>query len=437
MNDIERGPTELEPPPDEWDEAHQQIKFNEQVATETRRLKIRDAARERLRAERAAAEGLPPFDAGLLADILARPPEPKHRAEGIIPADGGTLIVAQRKTGKTSLQLNLARSALLGEDFLGKFPVTPLTGRVAFLNFEVSGQTVAAWANDLSIPHDRMFLVNLRGRRNPLASPEDSTALAQKLREMETEMLIIDPFGRAFTGTNQNDPGEVGGFLADLDRFGRGAVGARDIVLAAHAGWNGERSRGSTALEDWADTIINVTRGEDGHRYLRAEGRDVLVAEDRISMNETTRLLTLDGAGSRRSAAEYSRREALIPLVLEVLHEHHPQFVSASQLDTAIAKMIKDGEADIRHSKGDAKNAAQMLERPDRGSLLVSKAGPRNSRLFGFAPGVNPDSLTSLTSPDLPAGKPNDLPNLPYREGGRDREDKTATPPQPNGDHAA
>ena len=111
---------------------------------------------------------LPPFDAGTLGEILARPKPPPSRIEDLVPWQASTLIPAQRKTGKTTFLLNLARSLLTGEDFLGRFGVRPVDGEVAILNYEVSGDQLARWADEVGIPHDRLFLVNLRGRSNPL-----------------------------------------------------------------------------------------------------------------------------------------------------------------------------------------------------------------------------------------------------------------------------
>ena len=141
--------------------------------------------------------------------------------------EASTLITAQRKTGKTTLLLNLARSLLTGEPFLGIFEVRPVEGLVALLNYEVSGDTISEWANEAGLDPDQFFIVNLRGRRNPLADLEDRGRLAELLRHRGTESLLTDPFGRAYTGQSQNDPGEVGNWLAELDRFTRGDVGAR------------------------------------------------------------------------------------------------------------------------------------------------------------------------------------------------------------------
>jgi AAA domain len=244
-----------------------------------------------------------------LAEILARPPEPAHRAKGLIPASAGALIVAQRKTGKTTLLLNYARCLIDGQPFLGQCDMTPAAGRVAFLNYEVSAAQLGRWADEAGVDPDRLYLVNLRGRRNPLSNPEDRGRLAADLRAHDAEVLIVDPFSRAYSGLSQNDPGEVGAWLSDLDLFARSEVGATDVVLAAHAGWVGERSRGSSALEDWADSVITIVRGkgddggDESERYLRAIGRDVEVDEDQLEFNPRTRTLRLSGAGSRKVAA--------------------------------------------------------------------------------------------------------------------------------------
>ena len=81
--------------------------FDMDVAREAHTLRVRQAAREQVAAEKAGDQ--PGFDAGTLAEVLDRPPEPSHRVEDLIPANSSTLVVAQRKTGKTTLTLNLAR----------------------------------------------------------------------------------------------------------------------------------------------------------------------------------------------------------------------------------------------------------------------------------------------------------------------------------------
>lgn len=172
--------------------------FAAAVDREAHVLRVRDAARNKVGLEKLGH--VPGFDAGTLAEVLARPADPAHRVEGLIPWASSTLVVAQRKTGKTTLMLNLARCLLSGEDFLQTFPVQPVTGTVAILNFEVTGAMLAGWAREVGVPEDRLLLVNLRGRRNPLRVPEDRQQLATLLRAHQVEALIVDPFGRAYAG---------------------------------------------------------------------------------------------------------------------------------------------------------------------------------------------------------------------------------------------
>jgi hypothetical protein len=131
----------------------------------------------------------------------------------------------------------------------------------------------------------------------PSATSKTGNASPQPLKARGIEAILCDPFGRAYTGQSQNDPGEVGAWLIGLDEFARAEVGARDVVLSAHAGWNGERARGASALEDWADSIITMTKDDSedgtGERYLRAIGRDVDLEEDRLDYDPRTRTLTL------------------------------------------------------------------------------------------------------------------------------------------------
>ncbi|MBD2760117.1 AAA family ATPase [Yimella sp. cx-573] len=388
---------------DARDDAYeQQLRHQREVSEAVRRLRVQAEAREAFRREQEpTAEA---FDAGYLGDILARPNQQAWRAEGLLPADGSTLIVAQRKTGKTTLTLGLARSLITGEDALGRFTVDPITGNVAILNYEVSGTTLAGWAHDLGIPTDRLILVNLRGRRNPLTHPEDAERLAAYLREHDTETLIVDPFGRAYNGQSQNDPGEVGAWLTNLDRIARTDIGARDLILTAHAGWNGERTRGSSALEDWADSIITLTRTDDrddDRRYLHALGRDVDIDEDQLEYRTDTRQLVLTGNGSRKQAKAESKTIDLALAVVRAVTANPG--INGTQLALALRN---DADAPS-FRKGDETKAVEYAR--DQGHIRTEYAGPGKPKLH------------YPTSPNLPQTLPGEplptSPTPPYKGG--------------------
>ena len=358
-------------PADPDAEVERALAYARAVQDEAYKIRVREDARVLVAAERAAQTPAPPFDAGTLGEVLARPAEPAYRVDQLIAANGSVLIVAARKTGKTTFKLNLTWSLLTGEPFLGRFAVRPIDGSVAFLNYEVSGGQLARWAADVGIDRDRLFLVNLRGRRNPLGNVEDRERLVDLLRSQNVSTLIVDPFGRAYTGASQNDSGEVGAWLAELDRFAAD-IGATETVLSAHAGWNGERTRGSSALEDWADSIVNLVRDpdDDSQRFLRAIGRDVEVEEDRLTFDPATRLLRLSGTGSRKVVAATRRIDELVDAVVEIVTRTPAANVAA------IRKALR--EAGLSFSTNDDSRAiAQAVER----GLLRVEPGPRGSKL--------------------------------------------------------
>jgi hypothetical protein len=346
--------------------------FDRKVAKEVERLRVHQAARTMLANERQG--GVQVFDADLLKDVLARPAEDPYRIDGLLPSDAAMLIVAQRKTGKTTLTLNLTRSLITGELFLAKFPVRPIDGRVGVLNYEVSGSQFGMWADQAGVPADRLFLVNLRGRRNPLTDQEDRGRLADLLREQEIEALIVDPFGRACGGTNQNDSGEVGSWLVDLDRFARSEVGALDLIVTAHAGWNGKRTRGSSALEDWADSVLMMTRDDkdEDTRYLRAFGRDVHLEEDRLEFDQPTRSLSLTGSGGQRENRQSGKVDDLVGLV--ATHVQQQPGSSVADLQRAMRDLKTAGALVISFQDHDVAVASRLAEK--QGLLRSVHEGP-------------------------------------------------------------
>lgn len=364
--------------PDEGDTdaggEHSAHAYESEVERELARLEVRDEARRRFDLRRAPAPE--PWDAGTLSEHLLKPPPPPARVDGLVPWEASTAIIAQRKAGKTTLELNLARSLITGEPFLGGLDVQPVEGKVALLNFEVSGAQIANWAARAGIPPDRLFIVNLRGAGNPFQRPGELARLAALLRGQEVESLIVDPFGRAFTGDNQNDAGQVQGWLLALDAFARRDVGALDVVLSVHAGWNGERTRGSSALEDWADSLVNLTRKEDessgsDDRFIRADGRDVELAEDQLVFDPSELRLSLSGYGSRKAASAARKVDDLVPGVVAIV-ERHPG-IKAGEIET---RLREDGFSLQRNTASRA--AHEAVER----GQVETRPGLRNAKLF-------------------------------------------------------
>jgi hypothetical protein len=134
----------------------------------------------------------------------------------------------------------LAHNPITGEAFLGESRVTPVTGQVAILNYEVFGPRLGRWARAAQIPDDRLLLVNLRGRRDPLAHPDGRKRLAEVGEDQQVESLIVDPFGHAHPAANRDSSErELGRIVAALDEAwavtltGVGGVGKTRLALQA------------------------------------------------------------------------------------------------------------------------------------------------------------------------------------------------------------
>jgi len=360
--------------------------FEDEVTRAANKLRVQNEARRRVAAETNPAQ---PFDAALLCDIVDDPV--RWLIEGLLPRNGRMTVVAIRKSGKTTWILTLTRALVRGEPFLGRFPVRAPVRRVAILNFEVSGAQLGRWALEIGIPGDRLLIINLRGKANPFANAEALRQLAALLRKYEIDVLIVDPFGRAFSGQDQNSAAEVGAWLAELDRLATEA-GCSEVILAVHAGWHGEKTRGSTALEDWPDTIAQIVRSKEDQnlRYFKAFGRDVDVEEDALVFDKTTRRLTLAGSGSRNAVKAERRADGLLAAVVAAVTKE-PGLTT-----TRLGALLR--EVGLGLQRGDAGGASRAAA---EAGLIVRVPGKRGS-IQHFLPGDEPD--LSRPIPTYPGG---------------------------------
>lgn len=312
-------------------------------------------------------------DEGTLREMLARPVMDKWRCAGLLPRGGNVTVVASAKTGKTTLIGNLCRSLLTGDLFLGVFDTTPLEPgkRVVVLNYEVSGRQFAEWMESMGVPQDDVYVINMRGARNLLGDGVGRSELVAKIKEVNGEVLIVDPFGRAFNGESANDPHEVGRWLNGLDEI-KLAADLSEVVLVVHTGWNTKRSRGASTLEDWPDAIITLEReggnvwdkdadddedDQTSRRVLRAEGRDVAVRRSVLDFDPETRLLTLHlgmPAVTPSAEAGLAATEArLRPLAEHIFHV-------VEGLPGATVTEIANNCEHMKRQKGDVNRAIRM-----------------------------------------------------------------------------
>ncbi len=142
----------------------------------------------------------------------------------------------------------------------------------------------------------------------------------------------------------------MGAWLADLNRWARSVVGVCDLIMTVHSGWNQERARGSSALGDWPDVILYLTRDDKtDKRYLRATGRDVALDEDRLDYDPDTRRLSLSGTGGRRQARQGAQENKPEALVLPVHHYvfAHPPKISTGEIIDGLRTLKREGKLGV------------------------------------------------------------------------------------------
>ena len=90
-------------------------------------------AKRRMEAEEHPPVALPPFESLRVRLARERPPAPA-RIEGWLPQKARAMAAGQYKSGKTSLTINLSRSLLDGDPWLGVAPVIPIDGTLVVID---------------------------------------------------------------------------------------------------------------------------------------------------------------------------------------------------------------------------------------------------------------------------------------------------------------
>lgn len=352
------------------------------VRRELDRMRTLDAARRLFDAERRPPRPLAATVA--LAELLGRPDVAvRFRIGGLWPTGGKVLLTAPKKAGKTTLVGNLVRCLADGARFLrdprpgrpgrellaeldpdqfGGFDVAPICEgrRLVLLDFEMTEQQLKDWLRDQQIRSPERVHVQLLRGRGPWDIRDDEVRAewAARLREVGTDVLLVDPLGPILhaLGINENDNSEVGHFLGCLDRLCAEA-GVGELFVAHHTGHEGERSRGASSLLGWGDATWSMTRDGD-NRFLGAEGRDVAVGERVLTFDASTRRLGFGSLGGRSDL-----RESAHALVVMTLVGKDPG-CSTRTLREALMGELKIGKTQAEDAIGKAVGSGRVHVHP-------------------------------------------------------------------------
>lgn len=277
------------------------------------------------------------LDYDTAATVWTTNPDPDPIVENLLPLHGSLLVNAQRKAGKTTLAFNLIEALTTGKPFLGRL-ATKRVSKVAYLNYEMSKGLFTLYSQNLLTNPDDAVIVTMNTTGNLLASEKGRAMLAERFIADGVKVLIVDPLSSAFSGESLNDNDETRAWLDELLLWALGTCQMEGLVVIHHSGWNGDRSRGASAIEDWAMVVAGLRTKEgqqNGPRFFDAFGRLGVLPQDELSFDSNTGVLSLTNKGGRKTASMRTRTDDLLTPATEWLREQ-PGNISQRQLVAAL-----------------------------------------------------------------------------------------------------
>ncbi|WP_216404817.1 AAA family ATPase [Arcanobacterium phocae] len=277
--------------------------LEEKIGLEVERLHIRQEAKRRFDAQQ--AEKIPPPIPVKLKTFLEQPDEETaYLIDGLWPKGGKIILVAQAKTGKTTMVNNMLRCLADGEDFLDTFP-TRSVGKIVLIDNEMSENQLRRWLRAQNIHNvDRVDILSIRGSLTSfnILEPEARKHWADTLRD--ADVVIFDCLRPVLDAIGLDENKDAGRFLAAFDELMK-AANVSNYLIVHHMGHQDResgrgRARGDSRIKDWPDATLTLTLDKQGDnawtdvtRYFQATGRDVDQPRKRLKYDPQTQHLSL------------------------------------------------------------------------------------------------------------------------------------------------
>lgn len=248
------------------------------------------------------ADSTPELEMTTLANYASNPSAaPLDMIEGVIKANGLTLMLGPSGSGKSTLALQILYCLMTGEDFLGQ-TTKPIMGGVGIVSYDMDASLMLDWMSGFpNVDPSQVSVVNAHKRGNPLGVPALRAQIAAAWQGKE--VIMIDSFSASFFGSDQNDAAATQHHYRDLTKFALTECGAKAVIVIVHSTESSPtKVRGSTVHHDVADSIVSVwvpdktnqQRHVDMTKYRAALGQQqmkpcVITAPDAV-----THLVDLD-----------------------------------------------------------------------------------------------------------------------------------------------
>uniref|UniRef100_A0A6H1ZKD3 Putative ATPase domain containing protein n=1 Tax=viral metagenome TaxID=1070528 RepID=A0A6H1ZKD3_9ZZZZ len=191
-------------------------------------------------------------------------PAPFYVGNGWLPKQGKAEIFAPPKSGKSFLCVQLARCIGAGEAFLG---IATQQGKVLYLQFELAPEMLQQRMKESGQEYPEVFVgTTFSMKLDKRAGQED---LIKAMDVIKPKVLILDPFREVFSG-DENTAQDVGVFIDFLDDIID--TYQCSIIIIHHSGKDQNKGgRGSSVLEGWVDSYIQMKRKSKKGEALRIE----------------------------------------------------------------------------------------------------------------------------------------------------------------------
>ena len=251
------------------EELKKRIQRGTAVEHETERLRVRHEAALAFQQE-LDADSTPALEMTTLTNYKNNPASaPVDMIDGVMKANGLTIVLGPSGSGKSTLALTMLHSLMTGDEWLGQ-TTHQITGSVGVLSYDMDASMVLDWMSGFpNIDPDKVSVVNAHKRGNPLAVANIRAQIVAAWTKAQIDVIVIDSFSASFFGHDQNDAASTMAHYRELQAFSL-ECGAKALIVIAHSTDSTPgKARGSTVHHDVADSIMSVSGTGSEPRHVR------------------------------------------------------------------------------------------------------------------------------------------------------------------------
>jgi len=201
---------------------------------------------------------------------LSRLPDVPFYVKDWLPKRGKSVIYGPAKVGKSMLCLQISRCIGSAEPFLG---IPTVKGSVLYIQFELGEEILQARLKQTGQGYPNVWVGTTFSLK--LDTPAGQQQLLKALDAVLPNVLILDPWYKGILG-DENEGVEMRRTFDFLDSIIEGYNCS--ILLIHHAGKDlTKRGRGSSVLEDWVDSYIEMKRASKAGENLRVKLRPIFL----------------------------------------------------------------------------------------------------------------------------------------------------------------